>query len=102
MKKLTLALALLVLSACTSAQFAPSRLDRIYAMKTAPDAVQVFQTTLPTKPFEEIGAVSACCSSDVNEMIALLREKASANGGDAIVAFGNSPRGAAWAAVIRY
>jgi hypothetical protein len=101
MKKMLLC-SLAVLSGCASAQYAPSRLDRVYKARTNPEAVEVYQGSMPTKAFVEIGAVSACCSSDLNSMIALMREKASENGGDALLSLGSSPRGAAWAAVVRY
>ncbi len=93
---------LCLLSACTSAQFAPSRVAQSYSVRTQPESIELFRSTSPTKKYVEIGAVNACCSSNTNEMITMLRKQASDNGGDALIGLEVSARGAATASVIRY
>ena len=100
--RLALATFTTLLVACSSAQFAASRVDQVYASRTPPEAIELFRSSQPAKHFIEIGAVSACCSSDANRMIEMLRKKASENGGDALVGLDLHASGGVTATVIRY
>jgi hypothetical protein len=93
---------LLLLSACTSVQFAPSKLNQVYPKRTSPQAIELFRSSSPTKKFFEIGAAAACCSGDANSMIDLLRNQASESGGDALIGLEINAHGGASATVIRY
>lgn len=94
--------ALLWLSACAEAQFAPTKMKQSYPYRTPPSAIELFRSSAPTKSYFEIGAVNACCSSDTNSMIELLRAKASENGGDALMGLDINAKGGASASVVRY
>jgi hypothetical protein len=92
----------LTLNACSWAQFAPARVDVAYPQRTPPDKIELFRSANPSKPFDEIGAATACCSGDVNAMVDKLREKASECGGDALIALDVRANGRATATVVRY
>jgi hypothetical protein len=87
---------------CTTAEFAPAKMNQTYDYRTSPETIELFRSASPSKAFIEIGAVSACCSADANDMIELLRKKASAAGGDALMGLDINAHGGATASVIRY
>ena len=95
-------LMLFLLSGCTSVQFVPSKVNQVYAKRTEPAAIELFRSSSPTKKFFEIGATAACCSTDANSMIELLRKQASESGGDALMGLDISAKGGASATVVRY
>lgn len=103
-QKITRLIFALAVTGCatTRAQFAPVTMNQTFAVRTPAEKVELFRSQTPTRKFSEIGAVNACCSTDSNLLIDLLREKASQNGGDAITDLEISAPGGASASVIRY
>jgi hypothetical protein len=101
---LGLASLLLLLDACTSmsAQFAPSLPNQQFSQRTSVDKIELFRSQTPNKPYTEIGVVNSCCSADTNELIDLLKLKASQSGGDAILGLDVQAVGGASASVVRY
>lgn len=91
----------LAITACTSVQFAPSKMGQVYPSRTAPDAIELFRSSAPTKKFIEIGSASACCGGS-NYVTGILRKKASETGGDALIGLDFYANGSAMATVIRY
>src|SRR5206468_9730689 len=87
---------------CAEAQFAPAQRGKSYPLKTPAQNIELFRTSAPTREFQEIGAVNACCSSDARALISLLRTKASESGGDALTDIQLTAQGGAYASVIRY
>ena len=79
-----MSLLVLFFSACTTAQFAPSLLDKVYEKRRSPEEIEVYKTQIPDKKYIEIGSVHACCGS-IDKIVILLREKASQAGGDALI-----------------
>ncbi len=92
---------LLTMTGCVSADFASSKMSVAYPPRTSPENIEMFRTSMPSKKFIEIGAVSACCTYS-EELIQALRKKASEVGGDAIVAIDLDATNGATASVVRY
>lgn len=82
--------------------YAPSLLGKTYASRTPADKIEVFRSTAPERPAEEIGSVSVCCGHDHANLLNYLRAEASARGGDALTGFDVTAEGAAIATVLRY
>jgi len=92
-----------VICGCASySQFAPSQVAKVYPSRTSAEKIELFRTQSPSKKFEEIGTVNACCGSDTNDLIDQLRKKASEHGGDALIGLDIQATGGATASVIRY
>jgi hypothetical protein len=77
-------------------------MQQTFSERTSPQKIELYQSQAPTKRFMEIGYVNACCSSDSNSLIDLLKEKASENGGDALISIQVNALGGVTASVIRY
>lgn len=95
-------LASLLLTACSTAQFAPANLAHHYESRTPVENIDVFPGQRPNRKFLEVGVATACCSKDPNVLISLLRKKAFENGGDALIDFEFTVAGQAAATVIRF
>ena len=85
-----------------SAQFAPARTGQSYVSRTPTEKVELFRSQTPTRKYQEIGAVNACCNLDSTTMIEMLRRKASESGGDALIGLEINATGGASASVIRF
>lgn len=87
---------------CATSSFAPARVGQRYPSRVAPEKIELYRSQLPTRPYSEIGTASVCCLADVDQSIRFLREKASKEGGDALVSLDVIANGATIATVVRY
>lgn len=104
MIRLFVIIAFLAMAGCVSmqTQFAPSMVGQTYPVRTPADKIELFRSGVPTRKFVEIGAIHGCCSVDTNDMIQMMRQKASESGGDALVGLEIRASGSVVASVIRY
>ncbi len=101
--KIALPVIAIILCGCaTISQFAPSQASKTYSPRTPAEKIELFRAQSPSKKFDEIGSVNACCSDDTNQLIEELRKKASEQGGDALINLDVQVTGGATASVIRY
>jgi hypothetical protein len=83
-------------------QFAPAKISKNYPQRTPAKEIELYRTQLPTKKYEEIGVVNACCGDDTSRLIERLRTEASAHGGDGLIGLEVQATGGATASVIRF
>jgi hypothetical protein len=92
----------LLLTGCTTAEFAPASLAHQYPSRISVENIEIYRSVRPEKKFIEIGTATSCCSMDPNRVIDLLRKQASERGGDALMDFEFTASGQASATVVRY
>lgn len=92
----------LLLSGCTSVQFAPATPSRTFSVRTSPEKVALYRAQRPTEKFTEIGSVIACCGNDATRLFQLLQKRASEVGGDALLDLDFTAEGQATASVVRF
>jgi hypothetical protein len=82
------ATAFMGLAGCVSATFVPT--GTAYPAKASDCEIQVFSSTLPDRPYEEIGIVEGEGTewkSDLEDVLPKLKSEACAGGGDGIILF---------------
>ena len=100
MKKLIWIGFILFTMACTHTGFAPSITSKTYPVTKTADQIELFRSQLPTKHYIEIGSVNATGGS-TEASVKRLKEKAAANGGEALIGLEPYSGGMA-ATVIRF
>ena len=79
-------ISILALSGCVTANFVPT--GETYAPKSPNCRIEVFSSSLPERPYEELGIIEAegsAWKADMEDVLPLLKEEACLAGGDAII-----------------
>jgi len=82
--KLVIVASCLLLSACVTADFAPTRSSFVPSLVTNPDEVEIYRTEKPSKPYEEIGTTYVR-TTNLARATDAMKITAAKNGGNAIL-----------------
>ena len=81
---MTIAFALL-LSACTTLDFAPANSNLLFHPKVQASEVLIFRSERPKKPYKEIGLLHFKGPARLTSVMHAMKEQAAAKGGNAVI-----------------